>query len=397
MKILWHSNAPWVPSGYGQQTAEFTPRIRDLGHDVAISAFWGLAGSRLVWNGMTVYPSAGPGWGDLELPIYAPHHGGDDCLVITLMDVWVLNSSALAKLRMASWVPVDHDPAPPRVIDFFARTGATPIAMSRFGQDMLSRAGLKPLYVPHGIDTQTFRAPDPDERAAMRKDMAEFLGVPEDAFLVGMVAANQGCTPPRKAFPQVFQAFARLRRERPDSYLYLHTELTGLNNGVNLGALAAAAGVPPEAIKFTPPAKWVLGSRPGEVAALMGAFDVLINPSYGEGFGIPIVEAQACGTPVIVTDFSAMRELCGSGWRVGGEEWYDATQGSFYRCPSVDELHIALTEAYERRGDTELREKARAFAEQYDAARVTSEFWLPTLEELERMEPVELTPERAAA
>lgn len=36
----------------------------------------------------------------------------------------------------------------------------------------------------------------------------------------------------------------------------------------------------------------------------------------GEGFGIPIIEAQAAGCPVIVTDCTAMTELCLSGWLI---------------------------------------------------------------------------------
>ena len=37
MKILWHSNAPFVPTGYGQQTATFAPLLNASGHDVAVS------------------------------------------------------------------------------------------------------------------------------------------------------------------------------------------------------------------------------------------------------------------------------------------------------------------------------------------------------------------------
>ena len=40
-RILWHSVAPWAGSGYGQQTRVFAPRVRDLGHHVAISAYLG--------------------------------------------------------------------------------------------------------------------------------------------------------------------------------------------------------------------------------------------------------------------------------------------------------------------------------------------------------------------
>src|SRR5690606_38050651 len=150
----------------------------------------------------------------------------------------------------------------------------------------------------------------------------EVFDIPQDAFVVGMVAANKGVSPPRKAFPQVFQAFARLHREHPDSILYLHTELTGLHQGINMGAALEACGVPLDAVRYT--SQWQLekGVPPEELAAIYAAFDVLANPSYGEGFGIPIVEAQACGRPVIVTDHSAMTELCGAGWLVGGDRWY---------------------------------------------------------------------------
>jgi glycosyltransferase involved in cell wall biosynthesis len=38
-------------------------------------------------------------------------------------------------------------------------------------------------------------------------------------------------------------------------------------------------------------------------------FDIFALPTMAEGFGLPILEAQSCGTPVLVTDFSACTEL----------------------------------------------------------------------------------------
>jgi hypothetical protein len=84
-------------------------------------------------------------------------------------------------------------------VKFFTESGAVPVAMSRFGQQMLGR--LDPLYVPHGIDTNIYKPID-------RKTAREECGVPDGAFLVGMVAANKG-RPSRKGFSQAFQAFAR--------------------------------------------------------------------------------------------------------------------------------------------------------------------------------------------
>lgn len=384
MRILWHSVAPWAASGYGQQTKVNTPRIRELGHDLALSAYWGLAGSVLGWEGMDVYP-ADDRWGNRLLPTYATMHQAD--LVITLMDVWVLNAKNLGELPLASWVPIDHEPAPPKVLEFFAESGSRPIAMSRFGERMLRDGGLDPLYVPHSIDTGVFR-PRRDLRAETRRKM----GVPEDAFVVGMVAANKGRAPARKAFPETMAAFARLREDRPDAHLYLHTEPTGFEQGVPMGRLIQQCGVPQESVHFTDALSVEIGLDPEHMAALYSAFDVLANPAYGEGFGIPILEAQSCGCPVIVTDCSSMTELCGAGWLVHGEPWYNTPQGSFYAVPQVTgerSIHQAMLEAYEARGDAALRGEAREFALQYDADRVTEQFWKPALARLAQR-PVDL-------
>lgn len=375
-RILWHSVSPWAGSGYGQQTRTFAPRIRSLGHDLAISAFWGLGGSVIGWEGMTVFPGD-DNFGNRNLPLWAEAHKAD--LVITLMDVWVLTSKKLEKLPLACWVPVDHEPAPPQVAEFFERTKATPIAMSRFGERMLSDAGLEPLYVPHGVETGAFR-PRPEAGRRMR----EQLGIPRDGFLVGMVANNQGNMPPRKAFPQVLQAFAKLREQHDDAYLFLHTESTGasvVKQGVNLGHIAELCGIPKGAVASTDPMRYELGLQPEEMAALYSAFDVLANPSYGEGFGVPIIESLACGTPVVLTDCTSMTELCGAGWLVKGEPWYDPHQKAFYTIPSVQGIYEAFEAAYEQRGRGP-SEKAREFALAYDAELVLSEYWVPALEKL---------------
>jgi glycosyltransferase involved in cell wall biosynthesis len=118
------------------------------------------------------------------------------------------------------------------------------------------------------------------------------------------------------------------------------------------------------------------------LVVLYSAFDVLLNPSMGEGFGIPIVESQACGVPVIVSDHSAMTELCGAGWLVTGDPWWDAMQEAFFIAPAIDGVLAALEAAYEERANEDLRAYAVEFAQGYDADVVTEEFWLPALEKL---------------
>ena len=259
--------------------------------------------------------------------------------------------------------------------------------MSRFGERMLTDAGLDPLYVPHGVETDVFRP----RRDIVRKTRAS-MGVPEDAFVVGMVAANKGNGPARKGFSEAMQAFARFRQERPDAHLYMHTEVTGREQGVPIGRLMAQCGVPEEAVSFTQQIHLDIGIDAKSIAPMYSAFDVLLNPAYGEGFGIPIVEAQACGVPVIVTDCSAMTELCGAGWLVEGEPFYNSPQESFYTRPFVDSIHEALAQAYDARDDAALRLKARDFALQYDADKVTEDYWRPALADLLAVKPQTLLP-----
>lgn len=387
MKVLWHSNAPWAPTGYGSQTGLFTPLIQAAGHDVAISAFWGLGGRAIDWHGMTVYPGGEDH--DRWLPANAMHHGDQDLSsvqVITLMDVWVLNSPHLSKLNLAAWCPVDHMPTPPLVAEFFKRSGATPIAMSRFGEDMFKAAGLEPLYVPHGVDTNVLRPVD-------RSELRSSLGIAQDAFVVGMVAANQGNAPARKAFPAAFTAFAIFHAQHPDSVLYLHSMIDG---GINLAYWLDLCGVPLDAVKITPQDAIYRGLPYEAMATIFSNLDVLLSPSYGEGFGIPILEAQACGTPVIVNDFSAMPELCGAGWKTSGEMVVHEAQGAWWQAPSIGSIVDCLEAAYDNA--SEMRDDAREFALGYDTRKVMAEHWTPVLAELEaRMGPKALTPKALAA
>jgi glycosyltransferase involved in cell wall biosynthesis len=395
VKILWHSNSPKTCTGYGQQTAMFTPMIRDLGHEVAISCFYGLEGTMDSWQGMPCFPTDHTRFGNTMLPFYAGRFAGTDdprdVLLLTLLDVWAMRDGHknLADMRVASWTPVDHDPLPPRVAQYFALTDARPIAMSRFGEAAMTDQGLEALYVPHGVDTKVFRPLE--DKAKIRRSM----GIPEDAFVIGMVANNKGQAPPRKAFPQVMQAFRVFLDDHPDAILFLHSELFGFDQGLHLLNLADICGVPKDNLATSDQLSLHLGVPQSRMVEIYNGFDVLASPSYGEGFGIPIIEAQACGVPVIVTNWTSMPELCGAGWLVEGDPWYDPPHGSFYMNPAISEIVAAFESAYDARGDTGLSVKAREFAVGYDSRTVFERYWMPVLDELAG--PREVGPLKLAA
>jgi glycosyltransferase involved in cell wall biosynthesis len=399
MNILWLSVAPFAPTGYGTQTAQATRRLRDAGHNVAISVQAGLQWGKMEWDGIPLYPAD-----HTRLNKRMLRHQAEDFAekcgcspaeiqVISLFDIWPWvdrNMGGMVAdfkgMNIAAWLPVDSMPVSPKTCASLRTFDVTPIAMSRFGEQQLRESGFDPLYVPHGIDTNAY-APRTD-----RDRCKQIMGIDPEQFVVGMVAHNEGLQPARKAFPNVLQAFSAFQRDHDDAVLYLHTEPTGRAwNGLDLLGMASMFGIPESALAIVPQIPYLSGDiAPVGMSHIYSAMDVLANPSYCEGFGLPIVEAQACGTPVVVTAFSSMPELVGAGWTVGGTPWFNEAAGAMWMHPSTEEILAAFEAAYERRGDTGLREQAREFAVGYDADKVFAENWVPALETLGR--PREVPP-----
>ena len=372
MKLLWHSVAPWCPTGYGQQTALWVPRIASLGHDVAISAYHGLRDAPISWRGHRVYPGGAHPQGADVLPGHARHFGAD--LIIALTDLWALSRDAQFEgLPLACWMPIDTEPLSAGDGSALTAWNATPIAMTGFGKRQLEAAGFQPLYVPHGIDTAVF---GPSEGARQQRDLID----PDAAFLVGINAANaqDGV---RKAWREQMQAFARLHARHSDVRLYLHTAKR--SPVLDLAQLARELGIV-DVVRWPPQYQYRAGLIGSDhLAAVYSAFDLYSGCSYAEGFGLPLVEAQACGTPAVATDFSAMRETCG-GWLVPGEPHTLDRHRSQWLRPSVYAIADVYEEAYRRGASYQSRKaSAREHALQYDADRVLMQYWKPALEMLE--------------
>lgn len=364
--------------GYGQQTALFAPRLAQH-YQLTISAFYGLEGAPLGWKGLPVLPGLGNDWGDNSILPHAKRtfgilRGG---LVFTLMDEWVMSCDMASKVQMACWTPVDHEPPIARKIKFFQVSGAVPVAMSRFGEEQLRGCGFDPLYVPHGVDTQIYR---PHDRAAVRQE----VGIPADAFVIGQVAANKG-RPSRKGFQQSLEAFRIFHDSHPEAMMYLHTVASpDVANGEDIYALTEMLGIN-DAVMVADAVKMLHDPYPPEaMAKIYSTFDCLANPSMGEGFGVPILEAAACGVPAVVTNFSSMPEVAGdAGWKVGCRPFW--TPGNAWMAiADVEEIVEAYEQCYsqtetERQARSDL---AREHALAYDADRVTEEYFLPVLDQV---------------
>lgn len=389
-RIIWHSNPPWMPSGYGQQTALFVPRFKAAGYEMLVSTFAGLAGAPVVWDGITVMPAGQDPYGADVIP--AHHYHGQADLVLTLHDVWVIPGDMVYPVPLACWIPVDTDRLSGEDKKFIDAADPILIAMSRHGEKVLKTAGFDPLYVPHAVDTSVFQP------RADRDELRERLGV-TGKFVIAINAANKDAI--RKCFFEQFEAFARFHREVPESVLLVHTLISNAN-APDLRPMAADCGIS-DAVKYSDQYRTLMGLfKPADIAAWLSCADVLSNVAMAEGFGITPLEAMACGVPAVVNESSAMVELSlGPEWRAEEQPFWNPTHLSRWHMPMIDSITERYFAAYETLTDPEtgaaVRKQAREKALDYDVNRVMSKYWLPALHEIEENRlPAQLAKKKTA-
>lgn len=383
--VTVYSNSPGRPTGYGQQAEYLISRMKRHGLDVAIQSNYGLEGMDSEWDsGYGKVPEFARGYELYSTDVFQPNHErwvekhpGQNDVAVTLYDTWVMQNPNLEKLRkIIAWTPLDHTTMPPNVYAFLKRENVLPVAMSPFGQKQMAQQGIDSVYIPHGIDTHTFKPTYELNGVKTRK----FLGVPEDAFLIMMNSANKANKSiHRKAFAENLLAFKLFRDENPNSYLYVHTEPTGVHGGFNLVRLAKSIGLPQESILFPHPEDYRRGFTKKQLAALYTAADVTLTTSYGEGFGIATIESQACGTPTITSSFAASPDLAGEdSYLVAGQPFWDEAQMAWYSIPLVSSIQESLKLAL----DAKTGEKSQVcidFAKEFDFEKIWLRQWLPLL------------------
>jgi hypothetical protein len=374
--IIIVSNTPVAPTGYGQQTKQLAHRIKADGIPVGVSANYGaptnmeVEGIQVFAEGLIKYANdSGP-----ENIAMAASQGG---FGLTLMDVWVAINDAYHQLPVVSWVPIDHDPVPPRVAEWCIKGGNKLIvAMSKHGEQALLKAGVprdRLVYIPHAIDTKIWTHEGPTCRDVLR--------VPEDAHLTVITAMNKG---KRKSFPEMLKAWALFAQQHKDAYLYLHTDRWGHLDGINLIPVLKAVGAPEDRIRWVNSSQMRAGISAETLASIMRSANVLLLASRGEGFGIPVIEAQACGTPVIVTDWTAQPELVRDhGYIAEGQLDWDEMQESWYKIPNVESILEGLTVNYiaTQNGEIDRAALAKKMYE-YDADFVYMTKWEPLFQKI---------------
>ena len=377
-KIVAVSNTPMAPTGYGTQIAQLGVRALAAGHDFSVAANYGAPvnmeshGIKIYAEGLLKYANdSGPE--NIALAAREPGAFG-----MTLCDVWTLVADAWHELPLVCWVPVDHSPVPRRVAEWCIKGGNKYIvAMSKNGEQLLLEAGVprdRLNYIPHGIDRSIWNVDVQPVR--------DLLRVPEDAHLTIITAMNKG---KRKSFPEMLTAWTMFAAAHKDAYLYLHTDKWGHMEGINLIPLLKALGAPEDRIRWVNSIQMRAGVPAEMVARLTRSADVLLLASRSEGFGVPVIEAQSVGTPVIVSNHTAQPELVRDYGRiVNGQLHYEDSQEAWAIIPNVGEIYQALETNYfqTKTGIVDRAALASTMLE-YDADFVYATKWEPLFQSIQ--------------
>jgi glycosyltransferase involved in cell wall biosynthesis len=150
--------------------------------------------------------------------------------------------------------------------------------------------------IPNGVDLDRFR---PDDPAGRRDQIRAELGIAPDARVVTAVGAVMA----RKGSDLLVEAFTRLTASHPDVHLVFvgprqrgdeahHREFQD-----RLDQLIAECGAP-ERVRFV--------DLTADVPDYIRAADVCVLPSKREGLPNSVLEAMACGKPVVMTPFEGL-------------------------------------------------------------------------------------------
>jgi len=314
-------------------------------------------------------------------------------IVLTYRDPWMdmfISKSPLLPYFHWVWMPtVDSDPQKQSWIEGFAKTDAI-LCYSEFGIKTLEKdAGhllnIKGCASP-GIDPKIYKPYD-------KKQIRQELGLDPNVNIVGTVMRNQK----RKLFPELIKSFSKFLKVAPpeikdNTYLLLHTsypEKMGWNLGYHISEEEVGGKVLStyicknckkwridffrDSLNYCPDCKAIscvmpsvgMGLEVPDLVKIYNVMDLYIQYAICEGFGMPQVEATACGVPIASSNYSAMEDVVEwtKGYPIKIEKMYRELETNAERVfPDNDHLvevmihHLMLSPEEKEKKSEEVRE-----------------------------------------
>ncbi|MCC6904297.1 MAG: glycosyltransferase, partial [Anaerolineae bacterium] len=196
--------------------------------------------------------------------------------------------------------------------------------------------------------------------------------------------------PSRKNIEPLLRGWKLYHDQHPDSVLWLHTLIDADRGGINVTELIRTIGLPSGSLAFTDQFAYFRGLSEARMAQLYWAADALLIPSGGEGFCVPIIEAQSCGIPVLATQYTAMRDHVAAGVLLktddpgrSGDFYYVNNYGGEWFRPTAEAIAQAIPVVRQITEDPKTAETARTFALRFDHQYVREHYWKPGLQRIQ--------------
>lgn len=342
-RVLFVSEASYLATGYATYSREVLKRLSDR-YDVAeLSVYGQVSDPRrkdIPWKNYANQPSTEEQRQHYNQSLanqFGAWRFERSCLdfkpdaVLAIRDFWMdsfIRTSPYRRLFKFQWMPtVDAAPQAEEWLATYSECDGI-VTYSQFAYDLLKRScgskmKLRGVASPCACEDYV-----PGNNIEAKKA----LGINPEHQIIGTVMRNQR----RKLFPDLFKAFADFinRTNNKDVYLYCHTGYP--DHGWDFSKLLIEYGISsrvyftykcrcgyysakkfsdvvqqcPNCKNFTFTTTNVGDSlSTKDLAKVYQSFDLYCQAANCEGFGIPVVEAAACGIPVCCTDYSAMEDF----------------------------------------------------------------------------------------
>lgn len=276
----------------------------------------------------------------------------------------VLRNAPLDWSRFAFVVttPVDGMPVHPPWVAMLKGADGT-LSISQFGVDAHRAAGVRSDLCRPGVDANVFFPLPETERMALRAR----LGIAPDAFVLGSFCMNQG----RKDIPDMLRAFFAFASDKPTARFLLDMDAIS-PAGWSIPDLCIQQGWDASKLLFRADVQRAGVVHIRERYNLLDAHAVI---AHREGYGLPLVEAMACGVVSMALDWCSGTEICGDGKGVLIAP-IDYTSigtwgGAEDRYPNITQMTASLQMLYDEpdtRHSIARRGMAWARAQTWDAA-----------------------------
>ncbi|MBK5276956.1 MAG: glycosyltransferase [Desulfuromonadales bacterium] len=191
--------------------------------------------------------------------------------------------------------PDNHIAGNNNLRDAHNRSRAIIVTPSAWSRERLIENGAdsaRVVVIPLGIDPSIFNPLDPEKRRVRRIE----LGWDND-----FVFYNCGCMAPNKGMLTLLKSFAVIARDNQNVRLCLKG-LDAVYSSLEFLKMYKESLSPEEKQSMEGRISYLGGSLSfNEMASLYQAADIYVSPYMAEGFNLPVLEAAACGIPVICT------------------------------------------------------------------------------------------------